>query len=131
MVATAAPRRFVIGLREVGRRMKKNKIACIVVAPDIEEDQEDGGLDDRMRELLASAYSNDIPVIFALSRARIGSAMGKSVLVSVFAIMDATGAKGILDESVQLAQQLKQSWLARMEKSVKKSSNAIASESAW
>merc|ERR1719440_10970 len=130
MMEAAAPRRFVIGLREGGRRMKKSKISCIVVAPDIEEDQEDGGLDDRMRELLASAYSSDIPVIFALSRARIGAAMGKTVQVSVFAIMDATGAKHLLDESVQLAQKLKRSWLARMEKNSKQSSSALTSESA-
>jgi ribosomal protein L7Ae-like RNA K-turn-binding protein len=115
MMEANAPRRFIIGLREVSRRMKKNKLACIVVAPDIEEDQEDGGLDDRMRELLASAYSNSIPVIFALSRARIGCAMGKTVQVSVFAVMDATGAQTLLDESVSLAQELKQSWLERVE----------------
>lgn len=123
----APPRRFIIGLREVARRMKQGKLACIIVAPDIEEDQDNGGLDDRMRELLASAYGNGVPVIFALSRARIGCALAKTVQVSVFAIMDATGAKALLDESVQLAQSLRQSWLSRLEK---KNKSAIQPEGA-
>jgi len=109
-------RRFVIGLKEVARRTKQSKVACLIVAPDIEEDANSGGLDDRMRELLASAYQNHTPVIFALSRARLGKALGKSLHISVLGVLDATGAQDLLKQSVQLAGDNQQTWLARLGK---------------
>lgn len=109
-------RRFVIGLKEVARRTKQAKVECLIVAPDIEEDANSGGLDDRMRELLASAYQNNIPVIFALSRARLGKALGKSLHISVLGVLDAYGAAELLKESVQLASDCRQTWLTRLEK---------------
>lgn len=109
-----APRRFIIGLKEVARRAKQSKVTCLIVAPDIEGDANNGGLDDRMRELLALAYQNNIPVIFALSRARLGKSLGKAVHVSVLGVLDARGARGHLNEAVQLAEKAQQSWLARV-----------------
>jgi ribosomal protein L7Ae-like RNA K-turn-binding protein len=109
-------RRFVIGLKEVGRRTKQSKVECLIVAPDIEEDAQTGGLDDRMRELLAAAYQKKTPVIFALSRARLGKALGKSLHISVLGILDSTGAKDLLAESVRLASEGRQEWLARLGK---------------
>lgn len=106
-------RRFVIGLKEVARRTKQAKVECLIVAPDLEEDANSGGLDDRMRELLASAYQNQTPVIFALSRSRLGAALGKSLHISALGVLDITGAKSLLDECVQLAAEERQSWLAR------------------
>jgi len=111
-----APRRFVIGLKEVVRRIKQSKVECLIVAPDIQEDANNGGLDDRMRELLALAYQSKIPVIFALSRARLGKALGKSLNISVLGVLDAIGARELFDESVQLANENRQAWLARLEK---------------
>lgn len=109
-------RRFVIGLKEVSRRTRQSKVECLIVAPDIEEDANSGGLDDRMRELLASAYQNKTPVIFALSRARLGKALGKSLHISVLGVLDSTGARGLLEESLLLAEKCRQAWLARLEK---------------
>jgi len=108
-------RRFVIGLKEVSRRTKHGKVECLIVAPDIEQDANSGGLDDRMRELLAQAYQNDTPVIFALSRARLGKALGKSLNISVLGILDSTGTQG-LAESKRLASEGRQAWLARLAK---------------
>lgn len=109
-------RRFVIGLKEVARRTKQNKVECLIVAPDIEEDNNKGGLDDRMRELLALAYQNNTPVIFALSRARLGKALGKSLHISVLGVLDARGAQDLLRESVGLAGDCQKSWLQQLQK---------------
>merc|ERR1719487_1407478 len=109
-------RRFVIGLKEVSRRTKQAKVECLIVAPDIGEDANSGGLDDRMRALLASAYQNETPVIFALSRARLGKVLGKSLQISVLGVLDATGAKSLLRQSVKLADQNRLAWLARLKK---------------
>jgi ribosomal protein L7Ae-like RNA K-turn-binding protein len=109
-------RRFVIGLKEVSRRTKQSRVACLIVAPDIEEDANSGGLDDRMRELLATAYENGTPVIFALTRARLGKALGKSLHISVLGVVDATGARDLLQESLHLADKCRKAWLARLGK---------------
>jgi len=107
-------RRFVIGLKEVARRTKQARVDCLIVAPDIEEDADSGGLDDRMRELLASAYQNNIPVIFALSRARLGRALGKSLQISVLGVLDTTGARELMAQCIQLAHDCRQAWLSRV-----------------
>lgn len=108
-------RRFVIGLKEVARRTKQAKLECVIVAPDIEEDGHSGGLDDRMRELLAAAYQNATPVIFALSRARLGKALGKSLHISVLGVLDTRGARALLAQATRLATEGQQTWLARLE----------------
>lgn len=111
---TTVQRRFVIGLKEVARRTKQGRVDCLIVAPDIEEDADTGGLDDRMRELLASAYQNSIPVIFALSRARLGRALGKSLHISVLGVLDTTGAKEFMAQSIKLSSDFRQAWLSRV-----------------
>lgn len=116
VVQSQQQRRFVIGLKEVARRTKQGKLECVIIAPDIEEDGHSGGLDDRMRELIASAYQNGTPVIFALSRARLGKALGKSLHISVLGVLDARGARALLAESKRLAAEGQQTWLARLEK---------------
>jgi len=108
-------RRFVIGLKEVSRRTKQSKVECLIVAPDIEEDANSGGLDDRMRELIASAYGNETPVVFALSRARLGKALGKSLHISVLGVLDSKGARHLLQESLRLATECRQAWLGRLQ----------------
>lgn len=107
-------RRFVIGLKEVARRTKQARVDCLIVAPDIEEDADMGGLDDRMRELLASAYQNNIPVIFALTRSRLGRALGKSLQISVLGVLDATGARNLMADSIKLSHECRQAWLSRV-----------------
>merc|ERR1719359_1038737 len=97
------------------RRTKQGKVRCLIVAPDIEEDGNSGGLDDRMRELIGSAYQNQTPVLFALSRDRLGKALGKSLHISVLGVLDARGAQSLFHESVQLASECRQAWLARIQ----------------
>mmetsp|Transcript_16812 Transcript_16812/g.31223 ORF Transcript_16812/g.31223 Transcript_16812/m.31223 type:complete len:447 (-) Transcript_16812:57-1397(-) len=109
-----AYRRIVIGLKEVARRTRQAKLECLVVAPDIEENNDKGGVDDRMRELLATAYQMDIPVIFALSRSALGLALGNSLQISVIGVNDATGARGLLSQAIELSQTSRQAWLSRL-----------------
>lgn len=107
-------RRLVIGLKEVARRVKQAKVSCLVVAPDLESDTTEGGLDDRVREVLAMCYEKKIPIIFALSRTRLGHALGKSMTVSLLGVLDITGAKDLYDDAIKLADKARQTWLARI-----------------
>jgi|Transcript_69709 ribosomal protein L7Ae-like RNA K-turn-binding protein len=110
----APQRRLVIGLKEVARRVKQMKVSCLIVAPDLESDSTEGGLDDRIREVLGMCYEKDIPVIFALSRACLGQALGKTMNVSLLGVLDTTGAKQLFEAAVNRATKARQAWLRRL-----------------
>lgn len=107
-------RRLVIGLKEVARRVKQMKVSCLIVAPDLESDTAEGGLDDRIREVLGMCYEKDIPVIFALSRARLGQSLGKNMNVSLLGVLDPTGAEQLFKAAVSRATSARQAWLRRL-----------------
>ena len=44
--------------------------------------QSEGGLDDKVEEIIKEARKHGIPVVFALSRSRLGKALGKSMRMS-------------------------------------------------
>lgn len=106
---------FVIGVKEVIRNVRQGKTKCIVVAPDIEDSTAGGGLDERIREIMRAAYQQDIPVIYALSRSRIGRALGKSLRMSVLGVVDTTGVNDLFDSVLDLAYQKRVSWLERQQ----------------
>lgn len=54
--------------------------------------------------LLTSARANGVPVVFALSRQRLGRIMGQRKRASAFAVLDASGADNQLKALIQLAE---------------------------
>ena len=48
--------------------MALKRAQCVIVAYNIDECAADGGLDDKIREIIDLAREQTIPVIFALSR---------------------------------------------------------------
>lgn len=52
--------------------MRLSKAKAIIVAPNIEQADEEGSLDEQLAEILNTARGADIPVIFALSRKKLG-----------------------------------------------------------
>jgi ribosomal protein L7Ae-like RNA K-turn-binding protein len=106
-------RRYTIGLKEVTRRLKQNQIVGLVIAPDIDGSTDHGGLDDRMREVLGFAYQHEIPVMFALSRHRIGRAIGKTLNISILGITDVTGARTLFDQATAMASAQRAAWLQK------------------
>ena len=67
--------RYVSGLREVKRGVSAKTIKAVIVAPNIDEGGFEGGLDENVSEILFKCEENEIDVIFALSRARLGRAL--------------------------------------------------------
>ncbi|EQC35157.1 hypothetical protein SDRG_07389 [Saprolegnia diclina VS20] len=85
-------RRLVFGLREVKRGLKSLKVMCLLVAYDVDECAADGGLDDKIVELIDLARANKIPVVFALSKRKLGKAVLKTIRVSCVGIYSVDGA---------------------------------------
>lgn len=52
--------------------MKLRKAKTVVVAPNIEQIESEGGLDDLLGSILKQAEDYGLPVVFALSRKKMG-----------------------------------------------------------
>ena len=72
---------MVFGLREVMRGIRTGKVKVVVVAPNIDQARYKGSLDDRVRNIIDGARAQDppVPVVYALTRRKLGKAIGKHV----------------------------------------------------
>ena len=58
--------------REVAKGVKMRRVRTVIVAPNIEQIETEGGLDDLLASILMQAEAAGIPVVFALSRKKLG-----------------------------------------------------------
>ena len=54
------------------RGVKMRRVRTVIVAPNIEQIEAEGGLDDLLASILVQAEAAGIPVVFALSRKKLG-----------------------------------------------------------
>eukprot|EP01024_Parvocaulis_polyphysoides_P053825 TRINITY_DN5389_c1_g3_i2.p1 TRINITY_DN5389_c1_g3~~TRINITY_DN5389_c1_g3_i2.p1 ORF type:complete len:317 (+),score=37.21 TRINITY_DN5389_c1_g3_i2:1015-1965(+) len=106
-----ARRRMVSGLREVGKVVRGKKAKCVILAPNIEHIESEGGLDDKLVELLNMCHQGGTEVIYALSRKRLGQVFGSRKKMSAIAILDYSGAQELYSKMKQMAQQGRLQWL--------------------
>ena len=99
--------RIVNGMREVGKYSKLGKLKCLIVAPNIEQMEAKGSLDDRIKSMLdaarvasSTAFSSSsmnrqkTDVVFALTRQKLGKAVDA---VAVAAVAAASGSSTAAD----------------------------------
>ena len=72
------------------------------------DDDDDG--DDGLITLERLVKDTRVPVIFALSRRRIGRALGKSIKISVVGICNADGARDELSRTAEMSALLREAW---------------------
>ncbi len=58
--------------REVAKAVRLRKACTVVVAPNIEHIEAEGGLDDLLTSILTQAEASNIPIVFALSCKKLG-----------------------------------------------------------
>lgn len=58
--------------REVAKAVRLRRVQTVIVAPNIEQIESEGGLDDLLGSILAQAEEGHTPVVFALSRKKLG-----------------------------------------------------------
>ncbi|KAK2167715.1 hypothetical protein LSH36_25g10000 [Paralvinella palmiformis] len=88
-----ARRRIVLGLREVTKHLKLNRIKCVIISPNMERIQSKGGLDEALNNILDLCTNQDVPFVFALGRRALGRACAKLVPVSVAGIFNYEGSE--------------------------------------
>nr|XP_034986921.1 selenocysteine insertion sequence-binding protein 2-like isoform X4 [Zootoca vivipara] len=105
-----AKRRLVMGLREVTKHMKLNKIKCVIISPNCEKIQSKGGLDEALYNVIAMAREQEIPFVFALGRKALGRCVNKLVPVSVVGIFNYSGAENLFNKLVSLTEEARKAY---------------------
>ncbi|KAM9481874.1 selenocysteine insertion sequence-binding protein 2-like isoform 4-T4 [Clarias gariepinus] len=103
-------RRLVMGLREVTKHMKLNKIRCVIISPNCEKIQAKGGLDEALYNVIAMAREQEIPFVFALGRKALGRCVNKLVPVSVVGIFNYSGAEALFNRLVSLTEEARRAY---------------------
>ena len=96
-----------MGIREVTKHLKLQKIKCVIIAPNCEKIESKGGLDDAINSIIQIAMEQNIPFLFALGRKDLGKAVKKIVPISVIGIFDYSGAEEHFKRLVELANNAK------------------------
>eukprot|EP00416_Gambierdiscus_australes_P016919 CAMPEP_0171061596 /NCGR_PEP_ID=MMETSP0766_2-20121228/4539_1 /TAXON_ID=439317 /ORGANISM="Gambierdiscus australes, Strain CAWD 149" /LENGTH=374 /DNA_ID=CAMNT_0011517299 /DNA_START=143 /DNA_END=1267 /DNA_ORIENTATION=- len=106
-------KRFCVGMREAKRSVARNKAKCLILAPNLEVSTAEGGLDETVEDLIEVAREAEVPVVFALSRNRIGKALGKNIRLSIVAVLSAEGVHQQFKEVLRITDDLRRQWVLR------------------
>ena len=109
----APGRRLVSGLRDIARCVRAGAAVAVIVAPNVEPAPADGG-DDLLAAVLSASVSARAPIVFALSRKKLGQVFGVRKKMSAVAVVDAAGAEDALARVLALAAAGRAEW-ARLE----------------
>ncbi|XP_075714145.1 selenocysteine insertion sequence-binding protein 2-like [Rhinoderma darwinii] len=109
-IKAKSKRRLVMGLREVTKHMKLNKIKCVIISPNCEKIQSKGGLDEALYNVIAMAREQEIPFVFALGRKALGRCVNKLVPVSVVGIFSYSGAENLFNNLVSLTEEARKAY---------------------
>jgi len=102
-------RRWVCGMREAAKAVRLGKVRGLIVAPNVQPLEVDRGQDQgqgqgrAVREypvdgILRDAQDHDVPVVFALTRRKMGKLLGQKKSVSIFALLNVQGAERDFDD---------------------------------
>ena len=105
-----ARRRLLFGLRETAKAVNLGKVKSLLVAPNIERTSAAGqgrGPDDSLQRILEAAAEKDVPVVFALTRNKMGKIVKARSRISSVAVLDCSGAEQLHKQVLLLAEGLK------------------------
>ncbi|WIA32847.1 hypothetical protein OEZ86_006024 [Tetradesmus obliquus] len=94
---------YVCGLREVRKAIKSGKARAVLLAPNIEQIEAEGGLNDSVDDIIASCGAASVPVVFALSRKKMGEVYGFRKRMSAIALLEVGGVQEVFDQVLSLA----------------------------
>ncbi|KAH3756422.1 selenocysteine insertion sequence-binding protein 2 [Pelomyxa schiedti] len=83
-------KRYVVGMHEVGRSVERGLSKCVIVAPNMEQAT---ALHQFVSKIIADARSHKVPVVFALSRRKIGKVLHKGSAVTMVSVLNVAGSE--------------------------------------
>lgn len=106
----ALKRYYVCGLREVCKAIKAGKAVAVLLAPNIEQNEAEGGLNDSVQDIISACSASDIPIVFALSRKKMGEVYGFRKRMSAIALLDVSSVQDTMSQVLQLAAEGRRQW---------------------
>ena len=97
-------KKFLVGFREVERALNRGELKGIVVSTNLEPVDE---LLKMMTQLKLDCEAKEVPLVFALSRRRMGKALGKSMKQSLVGIVNLDGVHQPWKQALSLVDSLK------------------------
>jgi len=108
-----ARQRVVFGLRECGKALRARRAKALLLAPNLEASAAEGSLDEALGALLAAARDAGVPVVLALTRAKLGAATGRPrTRMSCAALLDGSGCEEGMAELLRRAEEGRAAWRA-------------------
>ena len=105
-VNLAPKKRYLIGLKENMKYLQARKINMIIIATNIEKVDGDRGLDEFLYNMIKECQSQDIPVVFAMTRQQLGTVCKyRGEKASVVGIFNFQGANDEFNNLVKMNQQ--------------------------
>lgn len=95
-------RRYVHGIREVTKHLRLQRLKCVLIAPDCQSIQSQGGLNDAIDKMITLCKEQSIPYVFTLNRQKLGRCLNKTSRVSTIGIFDYSGADQIYKQIVDI-----------------------------
>jgi selenocysteine insertion sequence-binding protein 2 len=115
----------------VCKAIKAGKAVAVPLAPNIEQNEAEGGLNDSVQDIITACSASDIPVVFALSRKKLGEVYGFRKRMSAIALLDVSSVQDIMAQVLQLAADGRRQWAANNpEKLAAAAAAAVVSEMA-
>jgi ribosomal protein L7Ae-like RNA K-turn-binding protein len=97
------PKRFVKGIKECLKKCEEGSLKCLIVAPNIEKVDGEGGLDALILELITNCKAKNIPVVFGLNMRALGSILiNQAVLIGCIGILDYTATEKLYDRMIKI-----------------------------
>lgn len=105
-------KRLLCGLREAAKAIKLGRACGLIVAPNIQPlNSSDPDIDDHCKRLyeypvdgiLRDCQEHGVPVVFALSRRKMGRLLGQKKSVSIFALLNIQGAENEFKDLLSIA----------------------------
>lgn len=101
-------KRYVKGFKECINRSKDGSLKMLIMAPDIEKIEGEGGLNSLIDELLQSCETHNIPIVFALSMRNLGQIIiNNAALISVFGVLDYSATEKLFEKVLELGKRNK------------------------
>ncbi|XP_076630371.1 uncharacterized protein LOC143346290 [Colletes latitarsis] len=105
-------RRYYAGLKEVRKHVELKKVKFVIIAPDLEKVELEGGLDDQVDKLLEACRMQNVIYCFALGRRKLGYYSHGKGLVGCIGVANYSGAeelfKNVLRELLHARNAFKQ-----------------------
>jgi ribosomal protein L7Ae-like RNA K-turn-binding protein len=104
----------VCGLREVRKAIKNGKAKAVLLAPNIEQVDAAGGLNDSVTDIMDACAGSEpaVPVVFALSRKRLGEVYGFRKRMSAIALLEVAAVQDVLGQVLAMAAEGRARWAA-------------------